>query len=98
MTAFCSSGYWRTFNDVLARRPSSRMNRLTTSASTGFLMKMSVNFIVRPLRGGATCCRHSAPCGRDGDKGAQRLIGVGAFSDVGSTELLMITVASLRSL
>ena len=45
ITAFCSSGYWRTFNSVIERRPSSRTNRLTTIASTGLLMKMSVNFM-----------------------------------------------------
>src|SRR5690554_4958636 len=44
-TAFCSSGYWRTLSSVYERMPSSRMNRLTTIASTGFLMKRSVNFI-----------------------------------------------------
>src|SRR5690606_31459149 len=44
-TAFCSSGYWRTLSSEYARRPSSRMNRLTTIASTGLLTKMSVNFI-----------------------------------------------------
>src|SRR5690625_4192360 len=46
ITAFCSSGYWRTWSSVYERSPSSRMKRLTTIASTGFLMKMSVNFIV----------------------------------------------------
>ena len=44
-TALRISGYWRTFNSLKARSPNSRMNRLTTSASTGFLMKRSVNFM-----------------------------------------------------
>ena len=46
ITAFCSSGYSRTFSALNARSPNSRMNRLTTTASTGLLMKISVNFIV----------------------------------------------------
>src|SRR6266850_5669735 len=37
-----SLGYWRICSPVIAFRPISRISRLTTSASTGRRMKMSV--------------------------------------------------------
>src|SRR6516165_3700313 len=48
-TAFCVFGYWRTCRAVSARSPSTRINALTTIASTGFFMKMSVKFIACAL-------------------------------------------------
>src|SRR5579885_1112797 len=43
--AFSVFGYCRTVRLVTARRPSTRISRLTTMAITGFLMKRSVNFM-----------------------------------------------------
>lgn len=44
--AFSVRGYCRTCNVVTARKPSTRMRRLTTIApSTGRRMKISVNFM-----------------------------------------------------
>jgi hypothetical protein len=54
ITALRSSGYWRTLSSVNARSPKIRMNRLTTIARTGLLMKMSVNFIARAFGGWAS--------------------------------------------
>jgi len=44
-TAFCITGYWRTGNPRMARRPITKIARLTTIARTGRRMKMSVKFI-----------------------------------------------------
>ena len=49
MVVFDSSGYCRTCRLKAALRPMSRMSRLTTEASTGRRMKMSVNDMGRPL-------------------------------------------------
>src|SRR6185437_10452765 len=51
-TAFSVCGYWRTVSEVTARTPSTRISALTTIASTGFLMKISVKFMA------ATCERN----------------------------------------
>src|SRR5690348_9833216 len=48
MVAFSVFGYWRTGSVMTARRPSTRISRLTVAASTGRLMKRSVNFIRGP--------------------------------------------------
>jgi hypothetical protein len=45
MTAFSVFGYSSTGSDMKARMPSTRISRLTTLASTGRRMKISVNFI-----------------------------------------------------
>src|SRR6202167_5116973 len=45
-TAFWVRGYCRIGSVPTERNPSTRMNRLMTIASTGSLMKISVNFIV----------------------------------------------------
>ena len=42
IVVFDSFGYWRICRPVIALRPISRISRLTTSASTGRRMKMSV--------------------------------------------------------
>src|ERR1700751_3679232 len=42
IVVFDSLGYWRICRPVIALRPISRISRLTTSASTGRRMKMSV--------------------------------------------------------
>src|SRR5215813_9819345 len=47
--AFSLRGYWRTFSERIAWIPAIRIRRLTTSATTGRLMKRSVNFICRSL-------------------------------------------------
>src|SRR5512135_1492365 len=44
-TAFCVYGYCRTGSRPIERRPSTRITRLTTLASTGRSMKMSVNLL-----------------------------------------------------
>src|SRR5690348_7434723 len=44
-TAFSVFGYWFTGSPKTDRRPSTTMSRLTTSARTGFLMKISVKFM-----------------------------------------------------
>src|SRR5688572_27681836 len=58
MVVFDSSGYWRTCRLKAALNPTSRMSRLTTEASTGRRMKMSVNDIGQPLLVGALSGRH----------------------------------------
>ena len=55
MVVFDSSGYCRIGSLNPACAPMSRINRLTTLASTGRLMKMSVKdiwLLLQPLRGG----------------------------------------------
>src|SRR5689334_2259745 len=47
-TAFCVRGYWLTGRPNNERRPRTTMSRLTTIASTGRLMKTSVNFMPWP--------------------------------------------------
>src|SRR4051794_9518503 len=49
MTAISLFGYWRTLSDLYDCRPTKRMTRLTTVATTGRRMKRSVNFM--PLLG-----------------------------------------------
>src|SRR5262249_9357208 len=63
--ALSSLGYWRTFSERTACRPATRMTRLTTIASTGRRMKMSVNFMAlailrlgRQLRAGLDVVLH----------------------------------------
>src|SRR5262252_10116561 len=48
-TAFWVCGYWRTGSSMSARSPSTKINELTTIASTGLRMKMSVKFIACAL-------------------------------------------------
>ena len=58
ITAFCSSGYWRTLSSTAERKPTRKISRLTTVASTGFWMKMSVNFMAaRPISCSAAAAR-----------------------------------------
>src|SRR6266581_358458 len=45
-TAFCVRGYCRTGRSPIERKPSTKIVRLTTVASTGRSMKMSVNFLI----------------------------------------------------
>src|SRR5258708_4514499 len=47
--AFSLRGYWRTFSERIAWTPAIRIRRLTTSATTGRLMKRSVNFMLGSL-------------------------------------------------
>ncbi len=51
IVVFDSLGYCRIGNPIIARNPISRIKRLTTSASTGRRIKMSVNDMGRPRRG-----------------------------------------------
>src|SRR6185312_10870970 len=48
MVALSVFGYWRIGRDVTARKPSTRISRLTVAARTGRLMKRSVNFMGEP--------------------------------------------------
>ena len=53
------SGYWRTSRENRERRPTTRISRLTTLASTGRRMKMSVKFMalsgpIGPVAAGST--------------------------------------------
>src|SRR3954447_5364186 len=75
ITVFDSFGYWRIGRLVAARKPISRISRLTTTDSTGRLMKISVIAIAmvslavsvaRRLRG-----NWGRRIGRDGDGGAR---------------------------
>src|SRR3954465_10400338 len=75
ITVFDSFGYWRIGRLVAARKPISRISRLTTTESTGRLMKISVIAIAtvslavsvaRRLRGNL-----GRGIGRDGDGGAR---------------------------
>src|SRR5690348_15859396 len=48
-TAFWVAGYWRTRNAVSARSARTRIDALTTIATTGLRMKISVKFMARAL-------------------------------------------------
>ena len=48
IVVFDSFGYWRICRPVIAFSPISRISRLTTSASTGRRMKMSVKDMSKP--------------------------------------------------
>src|SRR5688500_16718576 len=48
MTAMSLRGYCRTLSERIPYRPAIRITRLTTTASTGRRMKMSVSFIATP--------------------------------------------------
>src|ERR1700680_1210189 len=48
-TAFSVWGYWLTGKLPTERKPSTRISRLMTTASTGRLMKRSVKFMARAL-------------------------------------------------
>jgi len=61
IVVFDSLGNCRIGSPIIARSPISRINRLTTSASTGRRMKMSVNDMLRVAR-----CRRSRESGNPG--------------------------------
>src|SRR5205814_3657734 len=56
-----SRGYCRIWRPSIAFSPISRMSRLTTSASTGRLIKISVNFIDHALKRHSGIARRARP-------------------------------------
>src|SRR6056297_173982 len=90
MIAFSISGYSRTFRSTAARRPSNSRNRLTTLASTGLRMKISVKAMSAVFRRGLfVLVRRNRVVYADRDTGPQleqatagnRLAGLETFRD-----------------
>src|SRR6185437_16895523 len=76
MVALSVLGYWRIGRDVTARKPSTRISRLTVAASTGRLMKRSVNFMSEPAANSGNRIFHRYSGARSAEPGIHLALAV----------------------